>query len=456
MRAATMGRAGWLMALGLVAACRWGGAGEAEPVAERVGLEPGEVKAPAEAEDLDPDPRVLQVKLRAEALDDGAGGVVYAYNGQRPGPTLRARVGDRLVVELENGLEVGTTIHWHGLKVPFEMDGVTWMGAPVGPGETFTYTFELTQAGTYWYHPHFNTASQVDRGLYGALIVENPEEPEADEELVLLLDSPDEDVEPDKGHGHGRLVTAWWVNGHLRPTLTLPGGARVRARLINVSNVGYLDLSWPGLRQIGSDQGLLPEPAVEERLVLGPGDRADVELLIGEQGWTAWSTPYSLNGGATLGEPVALFDVAVDGPAPPPEPLEMPYVAQAPSPDPGYTDIVYALAGSDRTGEWRINGERFPEVTIEEVALGSDVIVEVRNLSPTEHPFHVHGVAFEVLSLNGVAPPRRTMEDTINVGVRDVVRLRVFADNPGDWMTHCHILPHAGDGMMTVLRILDP
>ena len=100
-----------------------------------------------------------------------------------------------------------------------------------------------------------------------------------------------------------------------------------------------------------------------------------------------------------------------------------------------------------------IDGERFPKVTIRSVPLGSEPILELRNLSPTEHTFHLHGLTFEVLSVNGAAPPRYTLEDTLNLKIRDLVRLKVHADNPGDWMAHCHSLPHAEEGMMTVLRV---
>ena len=112
------------------------------------------------------------------------------------------------------------------------------------------------------------------------------------------------------------------------------------------------------------------------------------------------------------------------------------------------------LSGSARTGAWFISGERFPDVTVEELALGADVVVEVRNLSASEHPFHLHGHDFEVLSVDGIPPELRLVEDTINVRVHQRVRLRLLADNPGDWMAHCHILPHADEGMMTVLRVL--
>ena len=102
---------------------------------------------------------------------------------------------------------------------------------------------------------------------------------------------------------------------------------------------------------------------------------------------------------------------------------------------------------------WEINGETFPEVTVPVVPLGSETVLEVRNVSPAEHPFHLHGHSFEVLSVNGAPPPHRTIEDTLQIEIHQVVRLRFVADNPGAWMTHCHILPHAEDGMMTVIEV---
>ena len=159
--------------------------------------------------------------------------------------------------------------------------------------------------------------------------------------------------------------------------------------------------------------------------------------------------------GDAFGQATELFEVQVVDPAPAPDPLQWPFAGEEVSPDPGHTDILYALTGSDRTGTWSINGEQFPDVTIEEIALGDEAIIEVRNVSPMLHPFHIHGLCFEVLSVNGVAPRYRTVEDTFTVGIRQIVRLLVLADNPGEWMTHCHILAHAEDGMMPVLRIAE-
>ncbi|MCA9539902.1 MAG: multicopper oxidase family protein [Myxococcales bacterium] len=414
-----------------------------------------QLASPAEAPDLDPAADVAHFALTA--APDAAAPWQYAYNGQHPGPTLRARVGDTLVVDLDNQLGMPTSIHWHGVDVPFAMDGAGWQVSPVGAGETFTYTFTLEQAGTFWYHPHFDTEHQVDLGLYGVLIVEDPAEPAADADLIALFDIADEPAHSPRGpHGQGVLDAAWRINGALAPLrFAARGGTTVRARLINVSSRGYLDLRWPDPRQIASDQGLLPALQMPERLLLGPGDRAEVEWRIGRNGFTVQTGAWSLNGGATWQPPIDLIHVEVQDPAPAPAGRPWPFQAAAPTPDPGHTDLVYVLAGSDRTGEWRINGEKFPDVTVQRVPRGSRPIIEVRNLSPTEHPFHIHGNVFEVLSVDGQPPAMRQIEDTLNIRIHQRVRLRLEADNPGAWMTHCHILPHAEEGMMTVLEVTE-
>lgn len=405
-----------------------------------------------EAADRDPDPAVLHVALRPAPTGDAT--FPYAYNNQRVGPTLRARVGDTLVAELDNDLADPTTIHWHGVEVPHPMDGAG-PGSPVAPGARFTYRFPLPHPGTFWYHPHFDTARQVDGGLFGVLVVEDPAAPRADDELVLVFDRPREGHEsPRTPGGHGVIHERWLINGEDTPlTYSARGGSVVHVRLVNASSAGYLDLRWPRIRHIAGDQGWLPAARTPDRLLLGPGDRAEVEWLIGERGFEVTAEPYSLNGGTTHGHTLALLRVDVTDPAPAPAPLPWPFTGAEVPPDPPYTDITYVLTGSDRTGVWHINGERFPDVTVEQVARGSRPVIEVRNLSPTHHPFHIHGNRFDVLSLDGAPPPHAMLEDTIDVPIHGRLRLRLRADNPGMWMTHCHILPHAEEGMMTMLHV---
>ncbi len=434
-----------------------------------------------EAEDLDPADGVVHVALTAAATThtfidlSGTEHAVegFAYNGLLGGPLIRATLGDTLTVDFTNKLDEPTTIHWHGLDVPFEMDGVTWMMDPIEPGGTFTYTFPLEQAGTFWYHPHFNSEEQVSGGLYGVIVVADPADPPVDEDLVLLIDDWPLDVgamtghhdtgggmsatmsEPEEHDEHSAAEGTWTVNGQLQPTLTLSGGSTLRLRILNVSSHGYLDLTWPDMRQLAGDQGLsaLLRP---EHITLTSGDRVEAEWLIGESGFTLDDLPYVHQGGASWEARETLLTVEVTDPAAAPAGADWPFPDTSPSEDPGHTDITYVFSGAPETGVWMMNGAVFPDVDIDEVAYGDSAIIEVRNISPAEHPYHLHGMPFEVLSVDGVAPGYRQLEDTINVGVYGTVRLRIEANNPGDWMSHCHILHHAEGGMMTVLRVTDP
>jgi FtsP/CotA-like multicopper oxidase with cupredoxin domain len=417
-----------------------------------------ELRSPAEAEDLDPDPDVVRVALTAAPLTyEIAGEVIegWAYNGQVPGPTIRVERGDTLIVEFHNDLDADTTIHWHGLHVPIEMDGVIHSGpGPIGPGQDFVYSFTVDQAGTYWYHPHIDSDRQVDLGLYGVIVAEDPADPVPDRELIVVYDSWGEYELDESDHDHGidGAKIEWTANGLIDPVFPASAGERIRVRMVDVANAGYLDLRWVELRQIGSDQGLLPELLQPESVVLAPSDRIDAEWLIAHD-FSVFAEPWSLLGAPALGNEVRLFEVTVDAQGEPPEPLEFPFDGSEPTEDPGFTDILYVFHGDPHTGKWTINGELFPDITMEMLPLDQWSVIELRNVSQSAHPFHLHGHAFEVLSVDGVAPEFRVFEDTFDVAPYSIVRLGLLPNNPGEWMAHCHILPHAEGGMMTMLMV---
>jgi len=419
-----------------------------------------DVPLPPDAVDHDPDPEVVHVRLRAAPREFVVRGETvsgFAYNEVNPAPTIRARRGSRVIIDVDNQLEAPTTIHWHGLHVPFDMDGVVWMGAPIGAGETFRYEFVVSQqAGTYWYHPHFDTERQVDLGLYGAFVIEDPVEPASDLDAVVFFDSWGEapGTSGHTGHRDGTHLT-WTANNVAEGALRVAAGSVVRLRLLNASNAGYLNISGQGMRAIGASQGLLPaDREWRERELLVPGDRRDFEVRVGSEAVEIRTAPHTLHGGAGHGDERVLFRIEPTGEAELPSGLDWPSPEIRPSVDPSYTDILYSFQGDTDLERWFINGERFPDVTIEEVPLDSVQIIELRNVSPAEHPFHMHGHGFEILSINDVPVSTYSFVDTFNLPVRSRVRIRLIADNPGDWMTHCHILPHAYDGMMTVLRVL--
>ena len=249
----------------------------------------------AEPADLNPDPHILEIDLTARvaevALDADTRVEAWTYNGLLPGPFIRLQVGDRLIVHLKNELPQSTTIHWHGVRVPFEMDGVPDITQPpVEPGGTFVYDFIVPDAGLFWYHPHVMSAAQVGFGLYGALLVEDPAERALTgvaDELVLVLS--DIGVDP---HGHlespesggaagsifGREGNIVLVNGRIRPSVTVRAGVPQRWRIVNAAKSRYFTLHLDGLplTMIGTDGGIQEHSVTGKILVLGAGERVDV------------------------------------------------------------------------------------------------------------------------------------------------------------------------------------
>ncbi|MEC8380665.1 MAG: multicopper oxidase family protein [Myxococcota bacterium] len=381
----------------------------------------------------------------------------YAYNGTLPAPTIRAKVGDTVIVHLTNQLEAPTTIHWHGIDVPNNMDGTPLVQPPVQPGDTFTYQFTVDRAGTAWYHPHFDTEHQVNHGLYGAFIVDDPSQPVPENELIVILDDWDFASEEDDGSAHHSHETyyegVWTVNGLVEPTLELSGSDALSLRVINASNFGYAKLGLPtGTVHIGSDAGLLSKALETETLILTPGDRGHLLLPIGPSPVEVLKQPFSHHGGESIGDPKVLWSQSGSQSASP-DLSGYTFDLASPSADPSHTDAYFAFQGDPRTMRWLINGEVFPDISPQRFELGRPAIWELRNISATHHPFHLHGMAFEVLSRNGIQPEQRQIEDTIDLALYERVRIKVPMNNPGQWMTHCHILPHGDNGMMTIISV---
>ena len=164
------------------------------------------------AEDINPDPDIVEINLEAKITNieivPGHPTPVWAYNGSLPGPLIRAKVGDKVIVHFKNSLPESTSIHWHGLRLPNNMDGVPGITqAPIEPNAEFRYEFTARDAGTFWYHPHINSAAQVGWGLYGAVVVEDPADPKAfGDDLVILLSDQRRRGRPVSTRGQRRRV----------------------------------------------------------------------------------------------------------------------------------------------------------------------------------------------------------------------------------------------------------
>jgi FtsP/CotA-like multicopper oxidase with cupredoxin domain len=429
--------------------------------------------------DEDPDPAVLEVTLVARLSDlsfvPGTTTAAWTYNGGVPGPLLRLRAGERLVVHFKNELPEPTSVHWHGVRVPNRMDGAPpHTQDPVNPGESFDYDFVVPDPGLFWYHPHVSSAAQLGFGLYGALLVE-PAEPEPaglGDEVVLVLSDIALDEEtgallpPDQSGDiatlFGREGAVLLANGRVRPTLRAQSGLRQRWRIVNAAKSRYYQLALPGhdFDRIGGDTGLLAEPERKSALLLMPGSRADVTVVpTGAPGSVATLTwlPYDRGyGTADFRDPAPVLDVAIEGDT----------VATPALPALGGAVEALDLAGAtpidirltqatDAEGNLvlGINGVPFGQGPPIPARVGETQLWTLDNEMSWAHPFHLHGFFFQQLDDEGA--PIHEWLDTTHVPQKGRTRFVVrYDERIGMWMFHCHILDHSDAGMMGMVRLL--
>ena len=463
-------------------------AGCAEEVPASLALDSGDTEralpgvwGPAGLEDFDPDPDVVEVHLEAGVSTKYWTGAdeeteVWAYNGQVPGPLVQLWEGQTLRVILDNQLEEAeTTIHWHGLRIDDEMDGVPAVQDPVVPGEQFTYEFAPPDTGTYWYHPHVRSYEEVERGLQGALIVHEADAPEVARDRMFVLDDayvrstgafyPFSMSHMEQMHGRqGNLLMAngQAVTGDFGEPLMdeVQSGASERWRVVNTANARtmYLDVTGASWRVIAVDGTLLPEPYEAEQLVLPVGRRFDLEVIPDAASDDTVGLRILLPAGdGTFGE-YPVFEGAVTGNDPAGDWLSWPTEALPSTSAAVEQDVSLRFdnqAGESGDIEWTINGQVYESHRDIELAANTPSTIELVEKSGAEHPFHLHGQFFQVLEVDGEAPgPEFSgLLDTILLEGDSTVLLYSDFDNPGRWLAHCHILEHAELGMMTEMVV---
>lgn len=436
-----------------------------------LGAEP----ALSSAVDENDDPMVVEVSLEAQKSFKRYGKspdtAVWTYNGTIPGPLIEGRVGDTLRVHFTNSLPESTTIHWHGLRLPAAMDGTEAMQSPVPPEGTFEYEFELRDAGLFWFHPHVRSDVQVEKGLYGVIRVTSNEEPTVDQERIMVLD----DVRvlsdgslptylDDESKMLGRQGNILLVNGQAMPTFRWRSGSLQRFHIVNVANGRFFNLSLAGYawRVIGTDGGWLPQPYDTDQLLVSPGERYDVALVAtGDPGdeTTLMNDPYERGHDTGAEPPLEVARFIVND-----EPRVMGRVLPAISrelerlPDGAANhELVLDEGLIDGVLSFTINGETYPNVPPLSVPSGAIRRFDVRNASEMDHPFHVHGTFFQILSANGVPIPSADLanKDTVIVPRMSTLRLVSRFEEPGRWMYHCHIFEHAEGGMMGEITVAE-
>ena len=418
--------------------------------------------------------------------------------GDRPGAGgLRAKAGDLLAVKFVNKLAAANTVHWHGIALRNDMDGVHDLTQPATePAGEFTYRFTAPDAGTYWFHPH--TGLELDRGLYAPLIIEDPGEDIADVEHTLILDdwldgygrTPEDvlrELQSAGGHsagamsdhmgdhmagaaGAGGMATMMagfagdvayplhLINGRApgeRETFAAQPGQRVRLRLINAgSDTAYRVAVESHRLSVTHADGFPVVPVEVDNVVLGMGERYDVVLTAGSGAFAIVALPEGKSDPA--GE--AVLRTAATA-APPP-------TGTRPSGLTGaalkYTDLHATEAVTlptkrpDRTQTVRltaipegyvhgIDGKSFPDAAPITVHEGERLRIRVVNNTMMFHPIHVHGHTFAMVSAGSAR------KDTVSVEAMTAVEFDIEADNPGQWMFHCHNTYHLETGMATTL-----
>lgn len=427
---------------------------------------------------LSAQPAVLRLASAKQSLVGAAypATEVWAFNGTVPGPELRLRQGERLRIEVENQLGAPSTVHWHGIRLPNAMDGVPGVTQPpiAANGGRFTYDFTLPDAGTFWYHPHLGAPEQVGRGLYGALIVEEPEPPRVDRDVVWLLSDWRLDREArivadfgnfrDASHD-GRVGNTVTVNGAIRETFAVRPGERIRLRLINASAARIYSLTFAGHAPwlIALD-GHPVAPRRAGRIPLGPGMRADLLLdctaapgsrhrvvddFYSRRAYRLLDLEYSTDAPARG---------AFDAPTPlKPNPVPEPELGRALRHQVRFEGGMMGrtpIAREHRGMAWLVNGRPVAEhahhhheplLTLER---GRSYVIELVNDTSWHHPIHLHGHAFRVLS-----HADRPLVDSVLLAPDSRAEIALVADNPGDWMLHCHVLEHQASGMMGMVRV---
>ncbi len=415
-----------------------------------------------------------------------------AFNGSIPGPVLRVIHGQRMRTTFVNRSQSagGETIHWHGMILPNAMDGADGITqSPVPDGGSFVYEFAPDPPGTRWYHDHVNYGLAL--GLFGIIIVEDPNEEKADAEFALVfhdvprpgtmesamrgtsdapmvdpLDSP-ELREMKRGDRMGDEVAyvAHCINGASYPStkpLPVKVGQRVRLRILNANQTQtrYVRLAGHSLRVTHADGNPLARPLVVDALRIGVGERYDAWFEVTQPG--AWL----LQGLSS--DPLAYEQAAVvytEGqeratPMGSPQSLEgvdyFTYEKAAgialPVPPEGGQLYEFTLGGGEwASSKWTLNGRTYPDTQRILVNRGDHVAVRFKNTTDMDHPMHLHGHVFAIAEIDGKRLERPLAKDMSLVRANGgTLMWRFVADSPpGRWLLHCHNLIHMMDGMMT-------
>lgn len=419
----------------------------------------------------------------------------YGINGEYGGPVIFLNRNDSVSMHVVNDLMDTSTIHWHGMHVSPKNDGGPHI--TIAPNATWQPSFKVRdQAATYWYHPHLHmmTNEQASMGAAGMIIVRDAAERAISlprtygkDDFPLMIQSKHFDAQKQIMIGTAQ-DSIMMVNGTIKPYLVAPAQV-IRLRLLNATPERVYNIGLEGnlsFYMIGSDGGLLNAPVALTRLLLAPGERAEILVdLTGKSGQTirlmsfASQLPSAIYGAAQpgmgAGQQIPNYSTnPLNGNNFPI--LTLSVVAQTANaitsiPTSLQTNTPWnpAVASNTRTltfspvnmgpnvlqGPFVINNTSYNPSVINQTIVYNDVEVwSLTNQSPISHPFHIHDVQFYILDVNGAVPPPEQVgrKDVVLVRpgqtVRFITQFETFCDDQFPYMYHCHMLPHEDDGMM--------
>jgi len=428
-----------------------------------------------------PDPVMLKTaRIEAKLMDVGQTRDVLTYGEAGMPPVLRMKKGELFAARLINGIDDPTTIHWHGIRVPNKMDGVPFLVQPyVYTGDHFDYAFTPPDAGTFWYHPHCNTLTQMGHGLTGVIVVENPNDPQFDAEVVINLrdwrlgdDGQFIDQfrprDAARAGTYGTVRTANWLD---QPQFDAPAGGlvRLRAAITDVTRIYAFRVEGAEATVIALDGNPVPQRFAPDALQLGPGQRLDLAIRMPDDegavvslGDVRGTKPRIVATLRAVGKSLKrdVRDLA---------PLETNPVAEVDVANAKHISLALSataenvpadgICGSLGYSFWAINKVPWPGDTsdptapLAELKLGKSYVIDMENLTPQSHPMHLHGMSFKVLS-SSTRPVQPMVSDTYLIQPDEKVQLGFVADNPGDWLLHCHIIEHQKSGMTSYVRVV--
>ena len=403
------------------------------------------------------------------------------YGGTSPGPLLTAKQSEMLTVQFTNRLDVPSTIHWHGIRNINEMDGVPELTQPVvEAGEEFTYQFPVKDAGTFWYHAHNMTWDQVARGLYGPLIVLEEDEQLDASNLVLMIDDwrLTETYQIDEaslGSLHdwshaGRLGNWLTVNGTSQPDIHIAKDGAVRLRLINAANARIMNFQLAAGHnfEVVAIDGAPCTPFSTSLITLAPAQRLDVMVTVDEV-----QALLEVSGNMPITAATLIPDIKLESPSAN-RPHQRVWYRRPTQENARIIDIHMQGGAMGNLSEASFNGEKY---TLRELAqthkklwafngvaggyhnlladirLGQTVILKLYNDSRWAHAIHLHGQHFWVNSAELTAEPIWMLRDTYLMQPQQTSELIFVADNPGQWLFHCHMIEHHAAGMGGVISV---